>query len=410
MNLIHEPIIKSMLDDDLYKWTMQMAFMELFPNAVGEYRFNNRGSHRFNQDFLDTLNFQIQNVFPELRATDAEVEWFGKVCPFLKPWYLDTLRNFRYDPKGVECSLDEDSNLVWNAKGLVCEKMMWEVKMMATISEIYFKTIDTDWSMAGQADLARQKANELALNGCTFIDFGTRRRRNYTTQDIVVANMKDFVPANVKGGKCGFVGTSNVYLSHKHGLVPKGTQAHEWFMAMQALEGIRNSNYYALNNWVRVYNGDLGIALTDTLGTEQFLKNFGVRYSKLFDGVRWDSGDPYWYTDRIIAHYKSMKIDSSDKTIVYSNALDNKRAIEIQQYCEPLPIKTAYGIGTFFTNDFRKLSALNITSKALNMVIKLWAINGIPVVKTSDDVGKIMGDPDAIRVTRWMVNGTPLDN
>ena len=394
MNLIDTPIVQSMMDDDMYKFSQQMAFMELFPDAVGEYRFKNRGAHRFNQDFIDTLNFQIQNVLPELRTTDEEIEWFGKKCPFLKPWYLDALRNFRYDPNGIECRLDEDNDLVWSAKGIVSEKMMWEVKMMATISEIYFKTIDTDWSMSGQVELAGQKAEALENAGCVFIDFGTRRRRNYETQDIVVREMHD-------AAKFNFVGTSNVHLAMKHDLTPKGTQAHEWFMAMQALEGVRNSNYYAINNWVRVYNGSLGIALTDTLGTELFLKNFSTRYAKLFDGVRWDSGDPYWYIDIIVNHYKSLGIDPMTKTIIFSNALNCEKAIKIHNYCEG-KIRDGYGIGTFFTGDFGK------SSPPLNMVIKLWAINGIPVVKLSDDLGKEIGDSDALRVAKWMVRGERL--
>jgi nicotinate phosphoribosyltransferase len=405
MNLIDTPIIQSMFDDDLYKWTMQQAFMELFPDAVGEYRFNNRGVHRFNQDFLDTLDYQIQNVFPELKATDKEIEWLGKACPFLKPWYLETLRNFRYDPNGLDYGLDDGGNLAWQAKGLVREKMMWEVKMMATISEIYFKIIDTDWDMSNQIDLANKKANDLALHGCTFIDFGTRRRRNYETQDIVVGEMKKYGHTATDGG---FVGTSNVHLAHKYGLIPKGTQAHEWFQAMQALEGIRNSNYYALNNWVRVYNGNLGIALTDTLGTEQFLKNFSVRYAKLFDGVRHDSGPEQWFTDTVLNHYKNLGIDTCSKTIIFSNGLDVKRAIKIHGYCGD-KINSSFGIGTFFTNDFRKVSNPDEVSKSLNMVIKLWSVNDIPVVKLSDDVGKTMGKKDAVRVTEWMVKGKPID-
>jgi len=388
-----EAIIKSMLDDDLYKLTMQQAFLELFPDAVGEYRFSNRGKQRFNEKFLDSLKHQIWNKLPKLALTLEEKEWLRATCPYLKPAYLEFLYNFRYDPKNVSVSLDKENNLVFVAKGRCIENMMWEVKIMAIISELYFKLVDTNWTMDGQEEKARAKAKMLSDNGCIYTDFGTRRRRNYDTQDIVVREMKEFK---------GFMGTSNVHLSMKYGLIPKGTQAHEWFQAMQALEGIRNSNYYAMHNWVRVYNGDLGTVLPDTLGSEHFLKNFNIRYSKLFDGPRWDSGDEYWFTDLFINHYKKMKINPLTKTIIYSNALDCERAIRIKKYCEG-KIGCAFGIGTFFTNDFDG-------SPALNMVIKLWSINGICVVKFSDDKGKVMGDKDAIRVTKWMVYGTPLDS
>lgn len=393
MNLIKEPIINSMLDDDMYKFSQHQAFMELFPDAIGEYRFTNRGNHRFNTDFLDTLRFQINECLPNLRATDAEIDWLGAVCPFFKPWYLEALKNFRYDPNGVEVWLDAENNLVWRAKGLVRNKMLLEVKMMAIISELYFKTIDQDWDSEGQLELASGKARRLTENGVSFIDFGTRRRRTYNTQADVVEQMKWF---------SGFKGTSNVHLAHVNGLVPKGTMAHEWPMAMQALEGIRNSNYYALNNWVRVYNGNLGIALPDTLGSKQFLKNFGTRYAKLFDGVRWDSGDPYWFTDLFVDYYKSLNIDPTTKSIIYSNALNVDRAIEINNYAKT-KVKPSFGIGTHFTGDFKTLDGEE--SKALNMVIKLWSINDIPVVKFSDDEGKKTGDKNACRVTNWMING-----
>lgn len=394
MNLIHEPIIQSMLDDDLYKVTQNQAFMELFPNAQGEYHFHNRGKQRFNGDFLDSLKFQLMECLPALKATDEELEWLTKVCPYLKPSYIDSLARFRYNPSDLQISLDEENNLVLEPRGLIYKTMMWEVKTMAIISELYFKLVETGWEnqMSDQANKARQKAHALSSNGCIYVDFGTRRRRSYETQDTVVREMKAFQ---------GFAGTSNMHLSMKYGLMPKGTQAHEWFQAMQALEGIRNSNYYAMHNWVRVYNGELGIALPDTLGTEQFLKNFNLRFAKLYDGVRWDSGDEYWFTDLIIDHYKKLRIDPLTKTIIYSNALDVDRAIKIKKYCEG-KIKCSFGIGTFFTNDF-------CDSPALNMVIKLWAVNGIPVVKISDDKGKVMGNADAVRVTKWICNNTPLD-
>ena len=392
MNLIHEPIIPSMIDDDAYKFSQQMAFMQLFPNAFGQYRFHNRGPQRFNGDFLDTLKFQLFECLPALQITDAELTFMEKKMPYLKPWYLDALQAFRYNPQALKIlDLDTEGNLDWGAEGLCRNEMMWEVKTMAIISEVYFKTVDTEWTMDGQEELARKKADQLFENNCPFIDFGTRRRRNYETQNIVVETMKD-VPS--------FVGTSNVHLAMKHDVNPKGTQAHEWFQAMQALGGIRHSNKYALDNWVEVYQGDLGYALPDTLGSAMFLQDFTTLYAKLFDGVRWDSGDPYWFTDLFVDFYKNLNIDPMSKTIIYSNALNCEKAVEIGKYCEG-KIKAAFGIGTFFTNDF-------VGSKPLNMVIKLWSVNGVFVVKLSDDFGKVMGDKDAVRVTKWMVDGTPL--
>ena len=389
---IFEPIIKSMLDTDLYKFTMQMAVLELYSEAIAEYRFINRGKQRFTKEFLKELKYQIE-CMGNLAATEREIEWFKKASPYLKPWYFEYLRSFRFNPNQVSVSLNEDNNLVLDIKGKWCEAILWEVPLMAIISELYFKMIDKNWTMEGQIRKICDKARELSVNNCLFTDFGTRRRRNFETQDIVAREMKNFT---------GFFGTSNVYLSMKNETIPKGTQAHEWFQAMQALEGIRKSNYHGMKNWVKVYNGDLGAVLPDTIGTDQFLKDFDLFFAKLFDGPRWDSGDEYGFTDKFIKHYKKLGIDPMTKTIIYSNALNCKRAIAIKKYCDGKIKASPFGIGTFFTNDFDN-------SPALNMVIKLCKINGIHVVKTSDDEGKEMGDKDALRVTKWECFGTKLD-
>ena len=386
-------IIRSMLDEDAYKFNMQAAILELFPNTVAHYRFINRGKQRFNNDFLKALQNEINSRFPDLAITEEELSWYRKVCPYLKPWYFDYLKNYRYNPSQVNVSLNEENNLVIDIDGLWCETVLWEVKLMATISELYFKIVDTNWNRDFEIEDAEAKMKYLQDWECITPDFGTRRRRDFDAQDTVVKTMKVFDK---------FVGTSNVYLSYVNGLIPKGTQAHEWYQAMQALFGIRHSNRFGMENWIKVYNGDLGIALTDTLGTDHFLKDFDLRYAKLFDGVRCDSGNEEEYVDKIVAHYKKLKIDPMLKTIIFSNALDHRKAATIGRYCRNV-IRCAFGIGTHFTNSFKD-------SPALNMVVKLWSINGIPVVKLSDDNGKVMGDPDAIRVTNWECFGKPPDS
>ena len=202
----------------------------------------------------------------------------------------------------------------------------------------------------------------------------------------------------------GFVGTSNVYLAMKYGVKPIGTMAHEWIQGHCVLGGIRHANRYALDAWTRVYRGNLGIALTDTYGTNAFLEDFDTYLAKLFDGVRHDSGDPFRFVDKIVAHYKKLGINPRSKTIVFSDNLKPTTCIALLHYCEDNDICCSFGIGTNFTNDF-PLSPL----KALNMVIKLVRLNGIPVVKLSDDLGKIIGDPDMVRVIRYLYLGTPLD-
>jgi nicotinate phosphoribosyltransferase len=386
------PIPRSMLDDDSYKFSMQNFFLALFPNAVAEYRFTNRGKQRFNEQFLEALKYQVREVFPKLALSNAEYSWFKTASPYLKPWYFDYLKGFRYDPDQVNLSLTPDNNLDIKINGPLHEATMWEVKLMYTISELYFQMVDTNWNPVGQGPKAYDKMFALDSADCITTDFGTRRRRNFTSQERVVEVMRQFKR---------FVGTSNVLLSMAYDMIPKGTCAHEVIMAMQALEGIRHCNYHALNNWQKIFGASLGTMLTDTVTLNQFLKDFNLKFSKLYDGTRCDSGNEFEYVDKMVAHYKNLKIDPMSKVIIFSNALDCEKAIAIKKYCEG-KIQAAFGIGTFFTNDFEG-------SPALNMVIKLWSVNGIPVVKLSDDKGKVMGDRDAIRVTQWECFGTPLD-
>lgn len=392
-------IIKSILDNDTYKFTMQQFVLELFPDSHVEYRFKNRGDQRFHVEFLNQLKQEIF-MMSQLRLTDEEFGWL-KTIPFFKPFYLEYLRNFRYNPDDVECYL-KDNDLVLDIKGSWRDTILWEVPLMAIISELYFKMIDTDWNYdipEGQViSKSTDKMMRLYANKCYTAGFATRRRRSYRSQDEAVRDFVEYAD-NQKGSRY-FVGTSNMHLAMKYGLTPIGTMAHELFMAMSALEGLRHANYHTLQNWVRVYNADLGIALTDTFGSDAFFDNFNKRLSKLYDGVRHDSGCPFAFADKTIAHYKKMGIDPQSKVIIFSDGLNVDKAIEINKYCDG-KIKCSFGIGTHFSNCFED-------SPSLNMVIKLWSVDGIPVVKLSDVPGKVMGEREAVAVARWMFFGESI--
>jgi len=400
-------IITSILDTDLYKLSMQNAVLELFPNTVVEYRFKNRGDQRFSTSFLTELKKQI-SFMSTISLSNKECSWIKENIPFFKPSYIEYLKNYRFKPEEVNVSLNDDNDLILDVKGPWSSAIFWEVPLMALISELYFKMINTDWIkphssygmlLENQKVLAYTKRKELTKNNCYFADFGTRRRRSFEMQNIFINEMtNEYFDTPLEN----FVGTSNVYFAMKHNIKPIGTMAHEFIMGVSALESLRHANYYALQNWVRVYNADLGIALTDTFGTPAFFSNFNMRLAKLYDGVRHDSGDPIKFGDKIIAHYESLGIDPKSKIIVFSDGLNVENAIQIQKYFKG-KIKVSFGIGTNFTNDFEG-------SPALNMVIKLWSCNGIPVVKLSDVDGKVMGDPDAVRVAKFTFNNTPLDS
>jgi nicotinate phosphoribosyltransferase len=391
-------IINSLLDQDLYKFTMQQAVLELFPQAVVKYRFMNRGKQRFNDEFLSELKNQVYNYLPQLSLSKDEYLWSKSNIPYFKPQFLEYLKNYRFKPEEIShLSLDAENNLELEISGTWHSSILWEVVLMALISEVYFDVVDTDWSYDGQEGLAYDKYKRLTRNGCSFADFGTRRRRSHKSQDIAI---KIFVAAQKELGGNSFVGTSNVHLAMKYGVKPIGTTAHEWTMGNSVLEGLRNADYYALHNWVRVYNTELGDALTDTYGLKSFLRNFNRRLSMMYRGIRHDSGSPYLFTDKMVHHYKQLNIYPMSKLASFSDNLNVDKAIDIKKYCEE-KIQCSFGIGTHFTNDFEN-------SPALNMVIKLWKVNGIPVVKLGDDVGKEMGEPNAVAVAKWTHYGTPV--
>lgn len=387
-------IIKSILDNDLYKFTMQQAVLELFPDTKVKYKFKNRGKEKFNRIFLNKFKKEIEKL-EKLSLTNKEYNFLKNNCKFLKPQYLEFLKNYRYKKNEVIPALDKDNNLILSIEGYWYSTILWEVPLLSLISELYYKYVDKNWNfnIKKQFHLFNEKINKLTINECKFADFGTRRRRSYENQNNLICNFKKY---NTKYNKKYFVGTSNVYLSKKYDLKPIGTMAHEWIQAMQSLESINHCNYFALQNWVKVYNSQLGIALTDTVKTDMFFKNFNRRMSMLYDGIRHDSGDPFIFTEKTIKHYKDMNINPMYKTIIFSDGLNIDKAIKIKKYCEG-KINCSFGIGTHFTNDGFKNNALNI-------VTKLYSVNNFPVVKLSDVEGKENGNQEAIKNMKWIVN------
>lgn len=384
-----EPAIRSILDTDLYKLTMQQGVLELHQDAQAKYLFTNRRKEGvWTPKAYDVFRSGI-DAMQHLAMSKSERTWLAQRCPYLKPQYIEYLSNYRYDPDEVSVELiDGEINMEIN--GPWHRTILWEVPLMALLSDTYFKVIDTDWNSDGQTDKIVTKSK--ILDGCTFADFGTRRRRQYESQERVVRVFK-------KHSK-GFVGTSNVHLAQLHDVLPIGTMAHEWIMGHSVLSSLRHANRYALEAWQKVYGGLLGVALTDTFGTEAFFNDFDPSLARLYDGVRHDSGDPFIFAEKVERFYTRLKIDAKTKTIVFSDGLNPGKAAALKKHCDELGIKCSFGIGTNFTNDFG--------SKALNIVIKLRELDGIPVVKLSDDAGKATGDPDAVRVAKWTFLGEPL--
>jgi len=388
-----EPIITSMLDNDLYKASMQNYALELFPEATSVYKFKNRGSQRFNQEFMTDLQKQI-NSLADLKLTHEEYLYMKENFTYLTPGYLEYLKNFRYDTSKVFIGLTKDNNLSLEITGTWVEKVLFEVPLMSIISELYFSLININWNYDEQEERAYNKIKKLSEAGCLFVELGSRRRRSFKAQDI---SLKEFVKYSKENANSTFLGTSNIYFAKKYGIKCYGSQAHEITQAAQSLNSYNHCNYYAMENWLKVFkNLEIGTALTDTVTLDMFLRDFNKKLSTLYKTVRQDSGCEFLFTDKIIEHYKKMNIDPQEKAIIFSNGLNDDKAIEIKKYCGN-KIKNSFGIGTFFTGDF-------LNSPPLNIVIKLWSINGLPVVKLGDDgEGKENGDPEAVKFMRWLV-------
>jgi nicotinate phosphoribosyltransferase len=376
-------VIKSFLDTDLYKLTMQQAVIQRFPDAFVRYELIIRVQREFPAGFVAELLKEIR-AMATLRLDEEEKHFLNKKCYYLTKPFIDFLAGFCYDPAEVN-AVQDGSAIRLTIEGYWYRTILWEVPLMALISELFFK-------MTGQKPLPVDECRERIMSkavalekiGAHFSDFGTRRRYSFQLQDIAVAECKANAPSV-------FNGTSNPFLAMKYKCKSIGTQAHEWYMAIAAMNGYMQANKIGLEEWVEVYKGDLGIALPDTFTTDVFLRDFNTKFARLFDGVRQDSGNPFDFADKIIDQYKKLRINPLTKTIVFSDSLNVAAIEKIENYCKNR-ILTTYGIGTNLTND--------AGVKPLNMVIKLTAIKigteWFPTVKLSDDAGKHTGEIETV--------------
>lgn len=374
--------IQSLLDNDLYKFTMMQAVREQQPNATASYRFiNRRESNTFSPASVERIRHEIQQ-FCKMSLTPAELEFLATL-PFIKPDFVHYLKNFQLKPETVQIELNQ-GKLQIHIQGSWLDTILWEVPLMAIISQTYFEIEDTNWDHDLKQNYYQktlQKGQRLTAAQCKFIDFGTRRRRSFATQETVVRAFKD--------PTVNCAGTSNVYLAMQHNLQPVGTMAHEWIMAYAGLQGVANANVAALQAWRNVYGDQLGVALTDTYTSDQFFQDINGQLAKDYAALRHDSECPIQFADKVLDFYQAQGIDPTTKSIVFSDSLNVDKAIQIQQHIAQR-CQTAYGIGTHFTNDFAN-------SPALNIVIKLYSINCTHVAKISDNPIKASGAPEAIK-------------
>lgn len=388
-------IINHFTDDDLYKMTMCCAVIDNFPRAQVKYQFVDRNNTVYPEGFAEEVKRQIQ-LLEKVVITDEEVQFMHSRCYYLPDWFYRYLKGYRFNSEWVKVWQDEERHLHIEFEGAWADTILLEVKVLAIISELFY-------IFNGQADTldyeeyykkSYEKARRLLAAGCVYSDFGTRRRASFKAEDTVVRAMKDCQERENLPGT--FVGTSNVYLAMKHGLTPVGTMAHEFVCAIGGMYGPQMANHLAMEAWRNTFRGALGTYLYDSFGWEIFSHNFSEDFANLFKGLRIDSGDNREQLQKIVDKYHSLNIDPRSKQVIFSNALDTDRAIEIHQYAREL-CQPSFGIGTHFTNDFEGVRPMNIVIKLVAVKItESWPFYN-DTCKISEDLGKHTGKPEVIR-------------
>lgn len=376
-----DPIIISLLDVDMYKYTMMACQVQNHTDLCGQYYFKCRNKDvKFTPEMHEEIKAQIDHLCT-LTYTKDELEYLAKIR-FMKPGFINFLRFWRPMRDYVTTSLTDAGELNIVVDGPIFAIMMFEIYLLEIVNEVYFRMqYDYDVLVASAREKLDAKIAKFkdGTYNFKFAEFGCRRRLSREWEDEVVRRLAAEVP--------NMVGTSNVYLAKKYGLTPIGTFAHEYVQMFQGISSIplAYTNYYALQEWYDYYKGDNGTALTDTLGTDLFLLDFDRSMSNNFTGVRHDSGDPYEWGEKMIKHYESYGIDPKTKTLLFSDSLNFEKAQALNDYFKDRT-KVSFGIGTFISND--------TCEKALNIVIKLQYVNGCPVAKLSDNPGKAMCQDD----------------
>ena len=382
-------VIRSILENDMYKFSMSHYYQVNYPNAKGTFAFHDRNNTKYTSDFVKMLKEEFKNL-DKLFLQKDEFDWCVKNIPYIPQYYWEWLQRFRFHHNDINVWIDDNNHLHIEVSGLMYSVTFYEVPILAIVSELYHKYnhhgYDTYPELREEMmDGLCEKISIAEKHNLYFADFGLRRRFSNMSEDCAVDFMR-----NCKT----FVGTSNVFIAKVLNIKPIGTMAHEIIMFEAAVTSPKDANYHVMEKWVKTFDGNLGTMLTDTYTVDVFLRNFSMKLAKLYDGVRHDSGDPFVFVDKIIEKYKTYGIDPMSKTIVFSDSLDFNKAAEIKEYCAG-KIKASFGIGT---------NLVNIDGiKPLNIVMKLkeCRINDRqPIygcVKLSDTPTKAIGKVEDIK-------------
>lgn len=398
-----KPFIESLLETDLYKFSMGQAIYHQFSDYKTTWSFKCRNEDVvFTPEMVEEIKDQIQ-AYCSLRFTEDELAYLENI-KWIKGSYVDFLRLWEPRYEDFTITTEGDKGLTIETKGTWLNTSMYEIPTLAIVNEVYFR-MAYDYDMLHESFKERLEAKiQTLISGenriGNFSEFGVRRRLSSEAQDLAVRRLAE---ENSKFVDSNCVGTSNVYLAKKYNLIPVGTMAHEWIMCVGQGNHKHNpaySNWFALDAWVKEYGVLNGTALTDTITTDCFLRDFQLTYATLFSGVRHDSGCPYEWGDKMIAHYKSLGIDPTTKTLLFSDSLNFEKATKIKDYFAG-KVKVAFGIGTYISND--------TCVDPLNIVMKTTLCNGMDVAKISDVKGKGMCKNEAYvdylqRCIDWRMN------
>ena len=374
-------IIESLLDTDLYKFSMMQAVLHQFPGAEVEYQFRCRSEDVDLRPLRAALEQEIEHLC-RLQLAPEELEFLAGLR-YIKPDFVEFLRLFRLQSRFIELG-EHNGQLALTIRGPWLHTILFEVPLLAILSELWTRHRHPEHELEEARSRLQRKIEQVRAldrpDEFVFADFGTRRRHSRAWHEEVVTTLARALPGSLRG-------TSNVALARQLGLVPIGTMAHEFIQAAQALgPRLAETQRFAFEVWAREYRGDLGIALSDTYGLSAFLRDFDLYFCKLFDGARQDSGDPIAWGEAMIEHYRRHRIEPRSRRLVFSDALTIPRAAEIWRVFRDR-IGVSFGIGTHLTHD---------TGVApLNIVIKMTRCNGQPVVKLSDSPGKIVSTDQA---------------
>ena len=390
-------IIVSLLETDLYKFSMGQAIYHQFPSYKTTWTFKCRNKNiHFTEEMVEEIKKQLKH-YCTLRFTEDELEYLRNIIWF-KDSYIDFLRLWEPRFKDFEITTEGDNGLTIEATGTWLNTSMYEIPTLAIVNEVYFRMAH-DYDQVFQSFKKRlynkiDKLNTGQYQIGNFSEFGIRRRLSAEAQDLAINELSNADPMY-----SNFIGTSCVYLAKKYNLTPVGTMAHEWIMCVGQGNHKHNpaySNWFALDAWVKEYGILNGTALTDTITTDCFLRDFQLTYATLFSGVRHDSGDPFEWGDKMITHYENLGIDPRTKTLLFSDGLNFAKATEIFNYFKDRA-KVAFGIGTYISND--------TDVSPLNIVMKATACNGQDVAKISDSPGKATcKNPDYVDYLERSIN------